>query len=466
MAEQRITFNGISATTGEYLVPPMTAEEVAAAASREREDPAEAGLLKRVARALQEVFLGLPMDVAPTDVARAGWAVVVPAGTDPAVLEGLTPLVAHRQSQVAADRFKMLDYLPGEDRASWLARHGVTPGSVEPTKVPYYLLLAGGPDQIPYDFQALLDVEYAVGRIAFATPDEYLRYATSVVASETSPPPGDKPWAAVFAPQHLGDGATAQSATLLAAPLADAVEQSPEASAVVRALDAGATKQALATLVGGNPHRPPLTFTASHGVGDFMAAGPQYQEAYQGALLCQDWPMGQAPDMAAHCFSAADVPADAQLLGRVFFSFACYGAGTPQTDNYSPLPGPPIPIAARPFVARLPQALLSHPNGGALAVVGHVDRAWSCSIGHRTAGPQLLPFTNAMRAILAGWPVGHAVKDFNERFASLSAELSQLMEYAYRGATVPMERVAELFLERNDARNYALVGDPAVRLNV
>ena len=463
MADDRITLNGIDATTGEYLVPPMTAEELAEVARREKEDPAQAGLLKRVARALQEVFLGLPMDVAPTDVTRAGWAVVFSADADPAMREALLPLVAHRQSKVAADRFKVLDYLPGEGRQAWLARHGAAPGSVDPTRVPYYVLLVGTPEQIPFEFQVLLDVEHAVGRIAFQTPDEYRRYAESVVVSESSPPSGEKAWAAVFAPRTLGDGATEMSSTQLAAPLADMLEQAPESAGVVRALEQDATKANLAALVHGASHRSPLTFTASHGMG--APAGDPYQEAYGGALLCQDWPgPGQPIDYGAHCFAAADVPADAQLLGRVFMHFACFSAGTPQIDEFTPL-GPPVPLAPRPFVARLPQALMSHPNGGALAVIGHIERAWGWSIATE-AGRQIQPFTNTARAILAGWPVGHAVKDFNERFASLSAELSQMMEYALHGAIVPPQEIARRYMERNDARNYSLLGDPAVRLNV
>ncbi|HEX8743568.1 MAG TPA: hypothetical protein VF712_10570 [Thermoleophilaceae bacterium] len=464
MADERITFNGIDATTGEYLVPPATPEELAEAARGEREDPAQAGLLKRVARALEDVFLGLPMDVAPTDVVRAGWGIVFSADADPAVREALAPLVAHRRSKVAADRFKVLDYQRGETRQAWLARHGAAPGSVDPTRVPYYLLLAGTPEQIPYEFQVLLDVEYAVGRIAFERPEQYGVYAASVVASEGAPPSGNRAWAAVFAPAAPGDGATQLSASQLAAPVADAVEHAPESAGVIRAIGPAATKQALVELVRGGEQRAPLTFTASHGCGS--PPGDPNQEAYQGALVCQEWGGPGSPlDYATHCFSAADVPADAQLLGRVFFHFACFSIGTPQYDEFAP-PGPPVAVAPRPFVARMPQALLSHPQGGALAAVGHIDRAWGSSIGSPAAGRQVQPFTNAARAILAGWPVGHAVKDFNERFASLSAELSQMIEYTLHGAAVSPAEVAQRYVERNDARNYSLLGDPAVRLNV
>ena len=66
----------------------------------------------------------------------------------------------------------------------WLKRHGVYPGSVAPTKVPYYLLLIGGPESIPFDFQYLLDIEYAVGRLCFDHADQYRLYAESVVDYE------------------------------------------------------------------------------------------------------------------------------------------------------------------------------------------------------------------------------------------------------------------------------------------
>ncbi|MFO0798038.1 MAG: hypothetical protein U0804_11205 [Gemmataceae bacterium] len=104
------------------------------------------------------------MDVDPTNVARAGWAVVLPAAAPPELLAAVQPLIDHRKKGVPPDRCKLLQYRPGEGMKPWLARHSIAPGTVDPRKVPYYVTLVGGPTDIPFDFQYLIDVEYAVGR--------------------------------------------------------------------------------------------------------------------------------------------------------------------------------------------------------------------------------------------------------------------------------------------------------------
>ncbi len=204
--------------------------------------------------------------------------------------------------------------------------------------------------------------------------------------------------------------------------------------------------------------------TASHGVG--FPKGHSLQLAAQGALLCQDWPgIGAlSPD---HYFAAADLPASARVHGLIAFHFACYGGGTPSHDRFFHKQGmPPTAIADQPFLAALPKALLAHPNGGALAVIAHVERAWGYSIVTANAGPQLLPFENAIGRILSGQPVGHAIKDFNERYAALATSLSSLLEEASFGATVSDFELVSSWAERNDAEGYVVLGDPAVQMRV
>jgi hypothetical protein len=156
----------------------------------------------------------------------------------------------------------------------------------------------------------------------------------------------------------------------------------------------------------------------------------------------------------------------------VAFIFACYGGGTPELDEFPEHDieagnGRMVPrqIAPEGFVAALPQALLSHPEGGALAVIGHVERAWGYSFA-TPSGPQLIPFRNVLGRTLVGQPVGHAMRDFNEKYAALSTNLTSLLREAGLGKQVPDEELAGLWTERHDAQNYVLLGDPAARLKV
>jgi protease I len=192
------------------------------------------------------------------------------------------------------------------------------------------------------------------------------------------------------------------------------------------------------------------------------------QVTQQGALLCQDWPgVGHGPVLEDHYFTGADVPSDASLLGLLAFHFACFGAGTPLVDSFSKRKAEGRKeIAPYPFVARLSMKLLGHPRGGALAVVGHVDRAWSNSFFAAYAGDQLGVFQSTLLELFDGYPVGSALEYFGKRYAYLSTQLSQELENIDYGKKVNPRELAGMWTENNDARSYVIIGDPAVRLPV
>src|SRR6516162_2451158 len=166
----RVCLNGINALTGEYLVAPMT---VAEAARRARGAPApadQAGLLKQKAQQFAFAPFALPAEVDdPNDLTQVGWAVVFTPNTPAAVKKALKPLLDRRAAQ-AKDLYKVLEYRPGESREDWLGRYGAHGSDVEPEKVPFFLLLVGDPTEIPFELQCLLDIDYAVGRLAFDAP--------------------------------------------------------------------------------------------------------------------------------------------------------------------------------------------------------------------------------------------------------------------------------------------------------
>jgi hypothetical protein len=466
MNDDDIILNGIDGTTGEYLVAPITPAEAAGIASGLPTEEATAKWLKVKASAAKKDLLDLPMDVNPTQVSRAGWAIVLPAGAPPELKAAVQPLIDHRKKGVAPDRCKVLEYRPGETMRKWLARHGVAPGSVIPTKVPYYVTLVGDPTQIPFDFQYLLNVEYAVGRLAFDGVEQYRRYAEGVAAYETATGVKNAKHVTYWGPRHAADRSTQMSADALVTPLMDGTpEDAPITtekgfrSTCFRAADATKAKL-LETLHASAP--PAVLFTASHGMG--WPKDDARQRPAQGALLAQDW-AGFGQVSPAHYLTAAEVEAGANVSGLVAFLFACYGAGTPRTDAFLTDRGRgPVEVAAAPFVAALPQRLLSHPSGPALAVVGHVERAWGYSIKPPGAGAQIGPFRQFLARVLSGEPVGHAVLNFTKRYAVLSSALASLLDESRSDPKLPPTELAATWVERNDAQNYVVLGDPAVKL--
>jgi hypothetical protein len=98
------------------------------------------------------------------------------------------------------------------------------------------------------------------------------------------------------------------------------------------------------------------------------AKGSPRRLPHQGALLCQDWPgrdvWGRRPIGQDLYFAGDDLASDANLLGLRAFLCACYGAGTPQLDEFSKQAfKEQMPIASHSFVANLPKKLLGNPRG-------------------------------------------------------------------------------------------------------
>jgi hypothetical protein len=473
----QFVFNGIDAETGEYLLSPKNASELASLAKAEPRDEATEVRLKAAWRAVSTPSLGLPYNVKPDDIRSAGWGIVVHEHERQEVKTAVEALFEHRRSIVDPRRIKLLEYRTGEGWLEWLARHGVAPGAVDPTKVPFYLLFIGGPRKIPFAFTQILDVEYAVGCLQFDEPEAYSRYAESVIDYETSPSAPNGKEAVFFATRHLFDEATQRSADDLVNRLtqgSSAGRGQPRELGIPEEVGFGwrtiwgdgATKGALMEVfrAPAGRHPPAFLFTASHGMG-YRHPHPD-QKARDGALLCQDWPgFGQiAPD---HYFAASDLPSDASVHGMVSFHFACYSAGTPSRDRFfHDKDMPPPQIADEDFIAALPQKLLGHPNGGALACIGHIDRAFQDSFISAGAGAQIQPFRNTIGRILVGEPVGYAVKDFNERYAAFSTALAGELEKVRWHASISEDQIAYYWLARNDAEGYMVLGDPAVRLRV
>jgi hypothetical protein len=468
---ERLSFNGVNGTTGEYGMPGMTGDQLAQLLRGEAQ-PENLNEL-RLRREQGQSHFGVKEGVDPKRLDQSGWGVIFAHGADPAVHEALAPLLQIRQSQ-AGDLFRVYKggdgYRQGEAKTRFLARHGAGPGPASPEKVPYYLLLVGDPSTIPFRFQTQLDVQYAVGRIAFDTVEEYANYAASVVAAELGKVRLPRR-VCFFGVANDQDQATWLSSQQLVKPLHDYLrDRRPDW--LLRALVKDqATKAKLAALLGGR-ETPALLFTASHGM-EFCQDDSR-QLPHQGALLCQDWPgpqawRGKGAIPQDFYFAGDDLAGnDSGLLGMIGFFFACCGAGTPQHDEFTKqlLKDNRSEIAPHPFLAALPMRMLSHPRGGALAVIGHVERAWGYSFMWQEAGAQTAVFESTLDRLLDGHPVGSAFEYLDDRYAELSTVLADQLQESEYGATTDPNEMAGIWTANNDARGYVVLGDPAVRMPV
>jgi hypothetical protein len=456
--QTRFVFNGINGETGEYLQPSLTLDQIVERASGEDQNHLE-DIEEKIQDKDKQYFRPMEGEDA-RDLAQTGWGVIF-AFEDPKVPQirkKLTQLLEYRKQQ-ANKCYGEYEYRASDSKDRFLKRLGVGNSNVvNPSKVPYYLLIVGDPEKIPYSFQYELDVAYAVGRIYFEDPEDYERYACNVVAAEIGKM--SRPRRAVFFSVHNPrDEVTKLSTEELICPLSKWIKEDKAIKdwEVQTFLKDNAKKEQLKKLLGGS-ETPSFLFTASHGMG--FDKEHKLQLSHQGALLCQDWPGPGTPPIKDKnfYFSADDVGDNAQLQGLIAFHFACYSVGTPEIDSLA-APSNGASIALKPFVARLPQRLLSR---GALAVIGHVDRVLKSSFLESYGIKQLEPFQDTLRRLMNGHPVGSAVESFNEHYSAIASNLVMKIE---NPLTDKLE-LSESWLSYRNARSYAILGDPAVRLAV
>lgn len=453
---------GVQAESGQ-LLPALTAADLQSIG-------AGPDAVRQRGEADNQDFLAIS-DVDPNDLTQCGWAILFAKDADPAVRTALEPLIERRRQQVGdPSLFRIFDglsaYQPGDTVRAWLDRFNVGLAIVDPSLgVPLYVTIVGSPSQIPFEFQYLLDTYWCVGRLDFPAPAEYRAYAEGVVAYETAATVPHAKRVAVFNTRNLGDRATGLLHNQVAVPFATGPKMlgTKQGFQMQALLGDDATRDNFTRLLQGAlpGGTPALLFSGSHGA-TFPASDPD-QAAKQGAIVCQDWEGG--PMRPEHYFDATAVPPDAKLSGLIHFFFACYGGGCPAFDTYSRLPdGQPKPLMASPVVARLPQRLLA---GGALAVLAHIDRAWTYSFQTGRSAPQTQEFRDVMTRVLKGERIGQCTDQFNLRWAVLTAELAdaqrtrQLLPGQISDAVL-----ANRWVARDDARNYLILGDPAVRLRV
>ena len=381
------------------------------------------------------------------DLQQAGWCIVAPTELDPAIREALRPLVELRREQ-AGPYFRETNTRPGESASTFLARHGMGPGPVDPERMPYYVLIVGDPTQVAFEFQQRLDLQHAVGRLHFDELEQYAHYAQSVVTAEVSGAPQAR-HLAVVAPRHEADAHTAILSEMMSVLAGEALRDSDWRTTLRTGKEA--TKAALLDMLTPTG-APAILLTAAHSL--ITPAGSP-QRAEHGAIVCSDWAGPGTPVTPRDVFAGHDVPPGRSIHGLVAMLWGSNTAGALAADAAAGDTG-------RAFVTRLAQQLLGNGTGGALAVVGLADRMLGSSLGHSAPTRQAL--TLAIRGLARGHRVGHAMQSLDEAQAALSNEWNELVEQTRSGAQMDPLHVGHLWSATMDLRRVVVLGDPAARL--
>ncbi len=406
-----------------------------------------------------------------TNLAELGWGLIFPAiwGTtseEQQILAALDPLIELRR-RAAGKRYKVfsgpIGYRPNDTAHDFLTRLGAETGILDPDGVPYYLLIVGDPETIPFEFQYSLDVQHSVGRIAFDKLEQYATYARSVAAAEERALALERS-ITFFAPSYGNQLESLQTAsTHLLQALRKVVDQDATNWRLTETLGPTATKAQLREVLGGSMTP---TFLFAIGSAAQFPIDNSAQLSDQGAPFCDDW-NGSDTYGREHYFTGDDILDAGRLLGLVVFMMLPSSAGLSRYDDFGPLNvKAPREIARQAFIANLPRQLLGQANGGALAVIAHVDNNSTSSVMVDNK-PQLGMFSDMFRRLLGGATVGAAIEPFAQRYAILAARLAEgLVQQGQGREDVDELGLSILHRTTTDIRNYIILGDPAVRLPV
>ena len=205
--------------------------------------------------------------------------------------------------------------------------------------VPYYLLIVGSPQRIPFEFQAQLDLQWAVGRLHFDDVADYarvraegrrVREGTGAAAASGARRSGCRAIRCDLATPLLAGAVVRRISRRVSAGISSRSASGRLRGDDVRRRrpgDEGAADDSLPRRhrwrrAGAGLHR-----LARRRVVDCRSARSQRER--QGALVTQEWTRGRP--LTDDCyFAASDVPPTPRVAWPDDVLFACFGGGCPE----------------------------------------------------------------------------------------------------------------------------------------
>lgn len=419
------------------------------------------------------------------DLAEQRWGVITakgPAGDR--LLDLVAPLIQRRTQQQKGHGVPIYRVPPGlmtmAEAARW-KKHRFRKSLELDDELPRYQMILGDLDQVPLAIQQAQATDGFVGRLAFDRDDQYRAYVDKLLQWEDRPHSARAGHALLHTVRD-GTRATEHGHRALMVPCREWLERNRGFDDKLHVDEIRVSGKHRSTpdefLASTRCDRPSVFMSLSHGIGSPRSGwSAARQRMEQGALSFG----------ADGVLTGSDIAGRPVVPGGVWFLFACYGAGTPAVSPYFHWLdtlrevgqiGPDIQYVLdtlaheRPFVAALPKAALANPDGP-IAILGHVDLAWSYSYRDVDDGVRPRPgrFKAVLRALLRRDRAGLALRQLTRSFEQVNTELSALYDLHAASGRPPVNdrertRLAHLWMLRQDLVGYVLLGDPAARLPI
>ncbi len=404
---------------------------------------------------------------------RVGWGLILPPPGD-----DLSPVDVAAGADAPEPIRALLASRPGAPVFRYIATHpynlthlqnpaagqdpmiGQPPFGIGGGGIPRYLLIYGTPEEIPWDFQYMLNGTYYAGRLALAG-EALERYVQALLTDwQDASSRVDQP--VVWAVNHGAPDITDLMRDCVAAQVYEAWESDDDLRGKARFIDGSATIASTASLIETLAERKPaLVVTTSHGqTGPLGDAGAM--AANLGLLVDQDGAVLQPDDLLAQW----------EPNGAVWYAHACCSAGSDAATSYEGLveAGSPVDRVLKAVaglgsrVAPLPTALLGA-RKPMRAFIGHVEPTFDWTLRQPETGQPLT--ANIKQALYDNLyhaqPVGLALHDCFMPLSALRAQYDR--NYNLRNSG--QDTISSLLYSRlvaRDLESMVILGDPTATL--
>ena len=226
------------------------------------------------------------------DPLSVGWSFLV-SEKDPQkqeIIEAMQPLAVHRKMKNPTQPL-IFNCTKEYEWGDWMRNNCWT---ISVATKPYYILIVGGPDQIPFRFQTMIDGSVGVGRVCFDSIEELKTYINKVIRLENNSKFAVNKQAYIFATDYGPQDPTFfYSHRFMAQPISLFTKEDLHFNTTTL-FEKDATKANLKKAIT-TKAKPALVYVASHGIGA-QNKDIATQKKVNGAICCQE--LGEKPTIS------------------------------------------------------------------------------------------------------------------------------------------------------------------------